>query len=276
MKFDLDTAWKDTTALLRDNFRLLALIAGVFYFVPYAAILLWVPGLSEFMNGAIDPNSSAAQAKLSAMLSGYWWAFLLGAIIQGIGFLAMLSLLRRRASPTVGQAIQNGARAIPSYLATSIIMGVAIALAVIAIAFLFALTGIGALQVLAIGLGIAIAFYLVTKFSMAAPIIAIDEVLNPIEAMRRSWNLTGKNSFRLFGFYALLFVAYAIISMLVSMVFSLVFALGGAETQLFGQAITSSLMNALAAMLFASVLAAVHAQLSRLRAPRAEPVDGRY
>lgn len=274
MKFDLDTAWKDTTAMLRDTVGLLAIIAGVFYFVPYAAGMLWIPGLSDLLNGGFDPASEAAKAKVNALFAGYWWAFILLTLVQGIGFLAMLTLLRRRSSPTVGQAIQMGVRSILSYLAASILLGLAVGFIVLVIGLVIALTGIAALQIIAVGLTIAIICYMATKFSMSAPVIAIDGTLNPLDALGNSWTLTKGNSFRLFGFYALLMLAYVVISALLSMIFALIFALGGAETQVFGQAITGSLMNAAAAILFACVLAAVHAQLSRLRAPPAKPVEG--
>ena len=38
MKFDLDTAWKDTMGLLTRNLGLLAVVAGVFFFLPYAGL----------------------------------------------------------------------------------------------------------------------------------------------------------------------------------------------------------------------------------------------
>lgn len=47
MKFDLDIAWKDTTRLFSENFSLLAVLAGVFFFVPYAVMMLAVPQFSQ-------------------------------------------------------------------------------------------------------------------------------------------------------------------------------------------------------------------------------------
>ncbi|MBL4858488.1 MAG: hypothetical protein JKY36_04730, partial [Erythrobacter sp.] len=94
MKFDLDTAWKDTTRLLRDNFSLLAVVAGVFYFIPYAAALLWIPGLADLTMGQFDPSSPETEAMANEMFAGYWWALVLLGIVQGIGLLAMLALLK--------------------------------------------------------------------------------------------------------------------------------------------------------------------------------------
>ena len=279
MKFDLDTAWKDATRLIRENFGLLAVIAGVFYFLPYFAALLWVPGMSELVMGQMDPDSDRMQAMVQALFADYWWAFLLLTLVQSIGLLSMLALLRRRANPTVAEALAVGARSVLSYLAASILLGVLIALVAIAVAAPGALAGMPVLVVIGVIAMVAIIFYLFTKFSMVSPVIAIDGVLNPIEALKRSWRLTKGNSLRIFFFYALLMIAYFVISAVIGLVFSLLFALGGAEAQTFGSAFSSSLMNAIFAVVFIGVLAAVHAQLSRLggaSSPKREPVDGTY
>lgn len=265
MKFDLDTAWKDTTRLVRDNFGLLAIIAGLFYFLPWFAASLWVPGLAEITGGQFDPNNPAMEAMANELVYGYWWALLLVGLIQGIGFIAMLALLRRRASPTVAEAIQIGAKSVLSYLAASLLTGLIIGLVIILLVSLPAALGATALAVVGGILALVVSLYLFTKFSLASPVIAIEGVLNPITALGRSWKLSKGSSIRLFFFYALLIIAYAVISMLVGFVFSLIFALGGAEAQDFGTAFSSSLMNAVFAVLFAGVLAAILMQLSRLR-----------
>ena len=95
MKFSLEAAWKDATRLLRDNFGLLAVIAGVFYFLPYTAALLWIPGLAELTMGQFDPTSEAMQAMVNTMFADYWWLLVVLGLVQSIGVLAMLALLPR-------------------------------------------------------------------------------------------------------------------------------------------------------------------------------------
>lgn len=273
MKFDLDTAWKDTTRLLRDNFGLLAVIAGVFYFVPYAAALLWIPGLSEIVMGQFDPNSNQMEAVANRLAADYWWAILLLIIVQSTGMLAMLTLLRRYEKPTVAEAIANGARSVPSYLGASLLMGFALGLLVVLLVAIPIATGVTALAVLGGIAAFVLFLYVLTKLSLVTPVIAIEQVLNPVAAVKGSWQLTKGNSVRLFFFYMLLFIAYAVISALIGMVFSLIFALGGPESEAFGQAISTSLLNAVAAIVSACLLAAVYRQLTRLRDRTAEPVD---
>ena len=43
MKFNLDTAWKDASRLLSRNLGLLAVVAGVFFFLPYAGVAMALP-----------------------------------------------------------------------------------------------------------------------------------------------------------------------------------------------------------------------------------------
>ena len=276
MKFDLDTAWKDTTTLVRDNLGLLAVLSGVFYFLPYFAALLWVPGMSELVTGQMDPNSDRMEAMVQAMFADYWWAFLLLTFVQGIGLLSMLALLRRRANPTVAEAITVGVRSVASYVAATILMGLLIGLAAVLIVMPGALSGLAVLTVIGVVVLVAAMFYLFTKFSMVSPVIAIDSVLNPLKALSRSWKLTKGNSIRIFFFYLLLMFAYFVISTVVSLVLSLVFALGGTDMRTFGNAFSTSLMQAVFAVVFIGVLAAVHAQLTRLKAPPAEITDGTY
>ncbi len=273
MKFDLDTAWKDTTRLLRDNFGLLAVVAGVFYFLPYIAALLWIPTYSDLIAGRIEPNNPAFEGRVMAMLADYWWAILLLTVVQAIGFLGMLALLRRRASPTVGEALKMGARGVASYLVASLLMGFVIGIVLMVAVLPGSASGLAILTVIGAIAAIIATLYLLTKFSIIAPVIAIDDVLNPVAALQRSWQLTKGSSVRLFFFYALLVIAYFVIASVASMLFSLLFALGGAEAQTFGQAFGASLMNALFAILFAGVLAAVYEQLNRLNAPPAKETD---
>lgn len=270
MKFDLDTAWKDTTRLLRDNFSLLAVVAGVFYFIPYAAALLWIPGLAELTMGQFDPSSPETEAMANEMFAGYWWALVLLGIVQGIGLLAMLALLKKRASPTVGQAISAGGKSVLSYIAAQLLQAVILAIVIFLLIGLPVASGLTPLAIIGGIAGLVVVAYVLTKLSIAAPIIAIDGQLNPVAALTRSWHLTKGNSVRLFFFYFLLLVAYIVISTIVSMVFALLFAMGGAEVQSFGQAISASLMNALLALFFAGVLAAIHTQLTRLHSTSAD------
>lgn len=272
MKFDLDTAWKDTSRLLRDNFALLVVLAGVFFFVPYAALMLFVPEIAELGQMQADPGSDAMFDAVMAVYTNYWWVFLIVAVVQGIGLLAMLALLRHRDKPTVADAITTGAVSFPSYFIAQLLQS----LLLVFVSTL--LIGIPLAIGFSVGafLGVIAAFvafiYILTKLSMTSPIIAIDGVRNPINALGGSWKLTKGNSLRLFAFYALIFVAFIIASTVFSLIVNFIFALAGPDIMLFGTTIVSSAVNAFFIMLIVCLLAAIHMQLVRLQktgAPKA-------
>ncbi len=263
MKFDYDTAWKEALALLRKNFGLLAVLAGVFFFIPYAVIMITIPEMDMFANMPSD-DSDAAMAAISEVYGDYWWALILLALIQGIGLLAMLALLRRRASPTVGEALQVGVKSVLSYFGSQILQTAL--LMIIAILALAPAAAVGVSILAFVGglVALVVACYVLTKFSLVSPVIAIDGQRNPVTALKRSWHLTKGNSVRLFFFYLLLLVALVVVSTVLSLILSLVFALAGEQAALLGSAIVSGLSNAVIILLMTCILAAVHTQLSRL------------
>lgn len=273
MKFDYDKAWRETMSLLKANAGLLAVIAGVFFFLPYVALMVGLPGI----NAIVQPDPAASpDAMMGAMMDFYrtwWWLLLIVAILQGIGMLAMLALLRRRANPTVGEALTTGAKAVIPYICAQLLASFAIAALVLLLVGGVSLTGSTALMVLAGIAAFVLVLYAFTKLSMVAPVIAIDETLNPIAALRQSWALTKGNSVRLFFFYALILVAFAIAGAVLSAVLNLGFALSGEQVALFGAAVVSATLNAALVLLFVGVLAAVHSQLVRLRAHAADSPD---
>lgn len=271
MKFDYDQAWRDTTTLLSGNIGLLAVIAGIFFFLPYAALMVALPG----MGAMTQPDPAAGpEAMMGAMMDfyrDYWWALLAIGIVQGIGMLAMLALLRRRANPTVGEALATGVKSVLPYLGAQILQTLAVTAIVLVLVGGASLTGSMALAVLFGIVALVLALYVFTKLSLVAPVIAIEGVLNPITALRKSWTLTKGNSVRLFFFYLLILIACMVAGGLLSLILNLGFALGGEEVQLFGAAVVSALINSALVVLFVALLAAIHTQLARLRGGTEEP-----
>ena len=271
MKFDLDTAWKDALRLLSRNLGLLAVIAGVFFFLPSAGTMVALPEMEALQKAQATGNVDIMMAAVRDLYLGYWWLFLILAIIQGIGLLAMLALLRRRANPTVGEALATGSRSVVSYIVAQLIQSILL----VTIATL--LFGVGAAMGLPLlaALGAVIAFvvicYLATKLSLTAPVIAIEGELHPLRALRRSWTLTSNNSVRLFAFYALLVIVFLVLSAVISLVQAAFFALLGEQAALLGEAIVSGIVNAAMIVVMVSVLAAVHTQLGRLAGNVAPP-----
>jgi hypothetical protein len=262
MKLDMSQAWNQAMAMLGANRDLIAIVAGVFFFLPYAAVVLMVPELSAPMPSArTEAEMQAAFEALLAVYAAIWPYLLVIVILQAIGSLTLLALLRDSARPTLGDALKLGVTGFLPYLAAQLIVG-----------FAFSLIGglaVGGAAALSQGLGILMMLiviialvYVMVKISLAMPVIGIERVYNPIAALRRSWRLTKGNSLRLTAFFALIVIAGWIITAVIGMIFGLVFALFGEQGALIGNALVGSLLNAAFVTVLLAVLAAAHRQLA--------------
>lgn len=262
MKLDMNRAWTEALSLIQANIGVVATVAGVFFFLPYLAFALLMP---ETANFAVEPNSddpTAAFDQVMALYADIWWIILLLIVAQTVGTLALLALLRADNRPTVGQAITVGAIGFLTSIAATIILYIGVGLIGGVLMGVAIASKITALAVI-LGLLLFVAFiYLMVKFSLLAPVIAIDKVYNPLTALLRSWRLTKGNSVRLFFFYLLLFIALVVVSGVIGMIVMLVFGLMGEEVMLIGSGLINSAVNAVVIVLMLGVLAAVHRQLA--------------
>lgn len=268
IKLDMGKAWTDATTILSANLVTVATIGGLFLFLPYFAMAILVPEAVSPEQPDIPPDATPdqffaiMQETMSAQYSENWLMFLLVSLVQFVGSLSLLALMSDRANPTVAEALQTGAKGTPIYLASLVLLALGAAF-VIGIPL-----GIGAAlqSPLAIGLvgliGVVAMVYIAVKFILASPVIAIEEELNPLKALKRSWQLTKGNSLRIFFFLLLLFILIAIISGLVVSVFGLVFAVFGGTIATIGNGFVAALSNGVFGVLFAAIYAAIYRQLS--------------
>lgn len=266
MKFSMSAAWNEAMAMFSANREVLLIVAGIFFFLPTVLTALVMPNFQEQMIA----NPEAFQEEMVAMYASWGWLFFLMMLVQIVGYLAMLALLRDHNRPTVGEAIKSGIAgllpAIGTYLLMTIGLGLVFALligTVIAI-------DVTALTVLVGVLCVVLFVYLAVKFSLSAPVIALDKIGNPIKVLARSWALTKGNSFRIFLFYVLIFICYVVISMVIGIPLGLLVVATGTTVGLFISAVVSGALSAVVTSLFVAVLAAVHRQLS---GPSAESVS---
>lgn len=261
MTFDMGAAWNTATGLIGKNRDMILIVAGVFFFLPYLATTLLMP--QAMTPEVVNPEDiEALIAVMQQTYIDYWWVMLIIFVSQGIGTLALLVLLTDRARPTLGEALRRGAAAFFSYFATNIIVALIAAGAILIPVGLAIAAGVPALIVLAVMVAIPLVFYLMVKFSLIMPAIAVDGIRNPIQAIARSWGLTKGNSLRLFLYYFLLLVATMVVLMLATLVLGVVFAAIGGQVELIGNGIVASLVNAGFVVIFLAVLAGVHRQLA--------------
>ncbi|TMM47354.1 glycerophosphoryl diester phosphodiesterase membrane domain-containing protein [Qipengyuania marisflavi] len=266
MKLDYDRAWREATGLMRDNRALLTAMAGIFFFLPYAVLLVTLPRIATLPTPSPDADFSAMMAAMTEFYGQVWWAILLIGLVVTAGTLSMLALLKLRAKPTVGQAIGGGLTATLPYLVAIVLQSLATGIATGLISLITAATGVPLIALAGLILALAVQFYILVKFSLTAPVMAIGGVHNPLNAMKASWQMTKGNSRRLLGFYALLFLAFTVTALVVSMLTGVLLALGSESIQSLGSAIVSAGLISAALVLFVCVLAAIYTQLGRAAA----------
>ena len=258
MKFDMSEAWRDAVAMLTANREVLLIVAGIFFLLPSVVLALSVGDLEEAIVG--DPETAAAQ--LYAMYADWWWLFAAVLLVQAVGYLALLSLLRDSSRPTVGEALKTGVvgllPAIGAYLLTTLGLGILFG-ALLGLAGVIGNAVFVALMVIVV---IVLGVYVGVKLSLSGPVIAIDKVSNPVRVLARSWHLTKGNSFRLLLFYLLLAVVYVIVSILLAAVIGALTLAFGSDSALTIRGIISGVFSAAVTVVLVAIIAAVHRQLS--------------
>jgi hypothetical protein len=239
------------------------IIAGVFFFLPNLALLLLVPetaGEAEArVAGQVDLNAMFAMA--GKIYGEIWWQLVLVSLLSAVGMLGLLALLTDRRRPTVGEALMTGIKCLLTSFAAQIIMGLIVG-AIIAVPLAVGSAAGGGAGVLVGLVAFVAVIYVLTKFSLTVPVLVIEGVMNPVRALARSWALTKGNSFRLFLFYVLLFVAFMVIAMVLLMIGGVVGAIGGEEVATFVGALINSATNMIGLTLYLAVQASAHRQLS--------------
>lgn len=224
--------WRRAQMLMSENLQLLIAVAGVFLLLPSALIffVLIPPGaeLQGPMDVLTNPDASEelikkAVEKLMELMTPFMlWSAVLN-VVQHVGYGAMMAVMGR-ARPTVGEALATGAKAVlPVVLALLLYFSTFFALAII-ISVILSPAGAGAATFIATILTVLIGMFLVARLSLTLPAMVLENRLNPIAAMTRSWRLTGVSSGNVFGFWMLVIVCYFVIGIIVSSVGSLIAA----------------------------------------------------
>lgn len=264
MKFNYDTAWRDIQRLAADNRNLLSILAGVFVFLPYAALLIMLPLIATIPQVPEGANFEVAMKAFSAFYKETMWAFLLVAAFTTLGQLAMLALLGRKPGPTVGEAIGFAGRGILTAWLALLLQTFAINLASLAIVGIATLTALPAVVFLATAAAFAVSLWIASRLSLLLPIIGVDGQINPLKALQSSWQLTAGQGGRLLGFYVLLGVASFVTMIVFVLVTGLLLSLFGPSVAEIGGTILAAFVVSAAMVLFTLVLAAVHRQFRRI------------
>ena len=260
MKFDMGRAWSDAMAMLSNNMRLVVIVASAFLFLPSLVLGVFAP--SAELEAAAAEAPEAMQAAMAAYLSASWPIILIYALVSTVGTLAILALLGRSQRPTVGEAIKIGAIALIPYLVASLLIGAIVALIAGIVIALGAIAG--AAVALILGFVVIIGILLIAfRLVLVGPVMAIEDQLNPIAAIRRSWTLVKGNTRYVAAFMILLIIALLVLSIVVGMVFGVIGALApSGPISTWVTAIFEGLIGAVGSTVFLAVYAAIHRQLA--------------
>ena len=258
MKFDSNLAWQQASGAVSGNREMLFALAGVFFMLPSLAFMLMVPQPQP----AVGMTGVQAAAAMEAFYMGALPWILIMAALQAAGSMALLTLMTDRARPTVGEAIKRGFIGLLPYLAAQLLLGMVIGGVGSLLLGAAIASGATAVAVLIGGAVIGAMLYAAVRTMMVAPVIMVEGVLNPVHALRRSWELTRGNALRIAAFFALIGLSFLIFTMIISAVIGLVAALiAGAMAASVINAVVSSAISAVMTLYLAAVIAAIHRQL---------------
>jgi hypothetical protein len=263
-KLSISQAWDESRAVLGRDGKLIGTVALALFVLPATVLDLTMP---EAPAGQFPP-------------AGPWIAVAIAAIL--ISLVGQLAVIRLAMSPhlTVGEAIGHGARRLLPYLGAVLIWALPVSLVIV---FLFASAGsdpenpsagvaIGLIVVAVIGI------YLGVRFLMMSA-VASAEGTGPPTILRRSWELSAGNWWRLFGFLLTFAIGAIALRWAVGTVAGLLsqLAFGSIQRMSAGGLIViiiSQLVSALISLTFFVMLARLYTQRGGANAQASVPSSG--
>lgn len=264
MKFDMGQAWSRAMELMRDNFQLLAVIAGVFLLVPTLAAYLLLPDFQTLMDPTADPDQMAEM--IQANIGPFIGIGMAAMVLQFAGYGAMVALIGD-SRPTVGEALKRGLTIVPSTFGVFLLFVIGyfvIALAIaVPVGILASLASAPGLSIIAVIVVLAAIVWLMARMCMSMPVLVFEDTLNPITASLRSFKLTKSSQWRIIVFWGVLFVAYMVVALLATSVFGLIAALAANSTVgvvIIGLA--NGIMGMIVGMVICALAVAMYGQLA--------------
>ena len=188
MSFSYSAVWDETVRTLRAHSTLLLAVAGVFLFLPALVAAYLAPA----------PQTQTLDTMVAHYRENFWLLF--GAQLIGfIGNLALLVLVLDERRPTVGRAIIFALAMLPAYLLVSILSGFMLMIGFFLLILPF--------------------FYLIGRLAAAGPALVAEGRRNPLDIIRRSFELTKGNGWAVVGLILLVFVAFYVLMLAVTLVF---------------------------------------------------------
>lgn len=259
MRFNSNQAWKDGAAAVAANRDLLLALAGVFLVLPSLALAVFAPP-PEPPTGATFESSMALTGQY---YTAAWPGLLVVLVASMIGTLAMLALFTDRNRPTVGQAIRIGGAAFPVLLVAQFGAAIVAALVLGPLLALGKASGMPLVALATMLVAVGTVAIGAIRLSLVAPVIVVEQLRNPLDALKRSWSLTRGQFWRLAAFYLLLLIAFMIATRLIAMALGLIVAMvASGATALTINALIESILSSVITIYFIAIAATTHRQLA--------------
>ncbi len=258
MKFDLNTAWADTVAMLKSNAETLGIVAAVFFFLPALMVSILAPATQ--LEQVEDPTKMGEA--FMVYLAGAWPVLIVYVLLTIVGTLAVFALFGRRPSPTIGEAISAGIKGFLPYLGSSVILAIAIGMVTLLIGLIAGLTGIAALGFVFGLVFVFIVLVVAIRVLLAGPIIAIEGEMNPLAALKRSWAMVKGNTRRVFFFIVLLMIALIVVSIVLGFLFAGIGAMMGPAAAIWVEGVLGAILGAITTVLLLAAYTAIYRQLA--------------
>ncbi|MGB7373862.1 glycerophosphoryl diester phosphodiesterase membrane domain-containing protein [Pontixanthobacter sp.] len=259
MKLDIGQAWNDATALMLGNKDMLGIVAAVFFFLPTLALSVLAP--TAQLEAAAAGGSEQLQSAMMDFLAENWLLLLVYLAASTVGSLTVFALLGRRHRLTVGEALKTGLSATLPYLVATLAIGMAAGL-------IFAIVGVVSAAISPVVGGIlgiilaALAVIALIRLLLIGPVMAAENTLNPVSAIKRSWQLVTGNTRRVFLFVVLLTIAIFVVTSVLGIIFGLLGAVVGGPAGLWAESIPAAIISAVSTVIMLSVYMSVYHGLS--------------
>lgn len=269
-RLSISTAWDRTKARFASDGGLLLTVALALIALPSA--------IAEFAFPERTPMGVGGGSELVTVI--------LVAIIGIIGQLALVRLALGR-SVSVGEAIAHGARRMPVFLVSVLLLLLAFFIIAIPFGIVLAMIGVtmtpGATPTdgraaLAMLVYLVLIIFLSTRLVLSAPVASMEDA-GPLAILRRSWDLTSGHFWRIFGFLMLFLIAALVVVIATGTILNLI------VVQLFGAvepltvsaliiALVVSLVTAAITAMFIVMAAEIYAQLEAAELEVSVPSSG--
>lgn len=238
MKLSYSAAWQETLALLRAHGSTIAALAGVFLFLPALLVGHFLP------RPEADDMARLIPLMREYLLENWPW-LLLETLVNMVGMLAILRLAFPRGNPTVAGVIAAAAAILPFYFLANLITGLMI--------------GFGFVLLIAPGL------YLMGRLAVFGAAMVAEERRNPIDAIRRSFDLTRGNGWAVAGLIIVVALAGLVAMGVTNAILGIAFILiAGEDLGMF----LVLILNSATAAAFATILTLLYAGIYKRLAAR--------